>query len=117
VLGVVAIKVESGVQAAALLGRRSRGLTIATGREVVIESDEPLIPVGVDGEALTVPTPVRCTIRPRALRVLVPRTDKVRVTGETRHGETGHDGQRAAKGEGRDRGDTAARGGGGRVLN
>jgi diacylglycerol kinase family enzyme len=118
VLGVVAIKVESGAQAAALLSRRSRGLTIATGRDVVIESDEPLIPVGVDGEALTVPTPVRCTIRPRALRVLVPRTDKVRVTGETGHdGKIGHDGQRAAKGEGRDRGDTAARGGGGRVLN
>lgn len=29
--------------------------------------------MAVDGEALTLPTPVVCTLRPRALRVLVPR--------------------------------------------
>ncbi|WP_374328090.1 hypothetical protein [Streptomyces sp. PSKA30] len=29
--------------------------------------------MAVDGEALMLPTPVVCTVRPRALRVLVPR--------------------------------------------
>ena len=36
-------------------------------------ADTPQIPVGVDGEALTMPVPVVCTIRPGALRVRVPR--------------------------------------------
>jgi hypothetical protein len=31
------------------------------------------LPVGVDGEALVLDTPVRCTIQPAALRVRVPR--------------------------------------------
>ncbi|ORI17254.1 hypothetical protein [Rhodococcus sp. 1168] len=31
-----------------------------------------MIPVGVDGEALMLGTPVRCSITPRALRVRVP---------------------------------------------
>ena len=31
------------------------------------------MPVGIDGEAVILPTPVRCTIRPDALRVRVPR--------------------------------------------
>ena len=74
VLGVVGVKVETGAQAAALLSRRlgSRFITFATAREVVIDADQPEIPVGVDGEALLLPTPVRCTIRPRALRVRLP---------------------------------------------
>ena len=42
--------------------------------EVTIQADTPTVPVGIDGEAVTVPTPVHCTIRPRALRVLLPRT-------------------------------------------
>jgi hypothetical protein len=33
----------------------------------------PEIPVGIDGETVMVPTPVRCAIRPRTLRVRVPR--------------------------------------------
>ena len=36
-------------------------------------ADAPEIPVGVDGEALMLRTPVRCAIRPGALRVRVPR--------------------------------------------
>jgi hypothetical protein len=40
---------------------------------VVVEADAPTVPVGVDGETLTLPAPVRCTIRPAALRVRVPR--------------------------------------------
>jgi hypothetical protein len=40
---------------------------------VVVDADASQIPVGVDGEALLLDTPVRCTIRPAALRVRVPR--------------------------------------------
>ena len=58
---------------ALLTGTRSRGLTRLTGSEIVIDADTPQIPVGVDGEALLLDTPVRCTIRPTALRVRVPR--------------------------------------------
>jgi diacylglycerol kinase family enzyme len=75
VLGVGCVKVENAAQAAGLLSRagRSRELTALTAHEVVIDSDEPQIPVGIDGEAVLMPTPVRCTIRPLALRVRVPR--------------------------------------------
>jgi diacylglycerol kinase family enzyme len=74
VLGVVGVKVETGAQAAALLSKRlgSRFITIASAHEVVIDSSAPQIPVGIDGEAVLLPTPVRCTIQPRALRVRVP---------------------------------------------
>ena len=72
-LGVVGVRVESAAQAAGLLrGAASTGVTVAAGREVVIEADEPQIPVGIDGEAVLMPVPVRCAIRPRALRVRVP---------------------------------------------
>jgi len=74
-LGVVAVTVDSGTQAASLLrGRAARGLQRLVAREVVVESDAPEIAVGIDGEAVLMPTPVRCTIRPLALRVRVSRT-------------------------------------------
>ncbi len=74
VLGVVGVKVESGAQAALLLSRRGQhALARFTGREVVVDADAPNIAVGIDGESLLMPTPVRCTIRPRVLRILVPR--------------------------------------------
>ncbi|HEX8861537.1 MAG TPA: diacylglycerol kinase family protein [Actinomycetes bacterium] len=74
VLGVVAIKVGSAMQAAGLLrGRHAQGLTILSASEVLIDADQPDIPVGVDGEALSLPTPVHCTIRRDALRIRVPR--------------------------------------------
>jgi diacylglycerol kinase family enzyme len=74
VLGVIAVTVSGAMDAASLIrGRRSRVLTLVAAREVTINADAPIIPVGVDGEALTMPTPVRCTIRPGALRVRVPR--------------------------------------------
>jgi diacylglycerol kinase family enzyme len=73
-LGMFAVTVSSAAQAAGLLGgRRSRGLISLAGREVVIDADAAQIPVGVDGEALVLDTPVRCTVRPAALRVRVPR--------------------------------------------
>jgi diacylglycerol kinase family enzyme len=73
-LGVFAVTVSSAVQAAGLVrGTSSRGLTRLAGREVVVDADAAQIPVGVDGEALLLDTPVRCTVRPAALRVRVPR--------------------------------------------
>ncbi|MFC4909530.1 diacylglycerol/lipid kinase family protein [Actinomadura gamaensis] len=73
-LGVLGVKVDSAVQAAGMLrGRHGSGLTALTAEEVVVEADRPEIPVGVDGEALVLPTPVRCRIRPGALRIRVPR--------------------------------------------
>ena len=44
-----------------------------TAEQVTVDADAPEIPVGIDGETVMLPTPVRCTIRPRALRVIVPR--------------------------------------------
>jgi diacylglycerol kinase family enzyme len=75
VLGVVGVKISNAAQAAGLLrqAQRSRSVTMLTAREVVIEADQPHIPVGIDGESVLMPTPVRCTIRPLALRVRVPR--------------------------------------------
>ena len=74
VLGVVGIRVRNAAEAAALLaGRRLRGITMMTTKEVVVDADADKIPVGVDGEALLLDTPVRCTVQPGALRVRVPR--------------------------------------------
>src|SRR5512132_338314 len=72
--GMFAVTVSSAAQAAGLLrGRSSRGLTTMAGREVVVDADAAQIPVGVDGEALVLGTPVRCVVQPAALRVRVPR--------------------------------------------
>ena len=73
-LGVVAVRVDSARQAAGLIGRgHGQGLTVLTAGEVTVDADAPEIPVGIDGETVMLPTPVRCTIRPRAVRVVVPR--------------------------------------------
>jgi diacylglycerol kinase family enzyme len=73
-LGLFAVTVTSAVQAAGLVrGTQSRGLTRLVGREVVVDADTAQIPVGVDGEALLLDTPVQCTLRSAALRVRVPR--------------------------------------------
>jgi diacylglycerol kinase family enzyme len=75
VLGVVGVKIENAAQAAGLLDRthRSRNVTVLTAREVIIDADQPAIAVGIDGESVLMPTPVRCAIRPLSLRVQVPR--------------------------------------------
>jgi diacylglycerol kinase family enzyme len=70
-LGVVAVTVDSAVQAVGLLG--GKGVTILAAGEVVVDADAPQIPVGIDGETVMMPTPVHCAIQPRALRVRVPR--------------------------------------------
>jgi diacylglycerol kinase family enzyme len=73
-LGVVAVLVSNAREAVELVRRgHGRGLTVLAADEVVVDADAPQIPVGIDGETVIMPTPVRCTIRPRALRVIVPR--------------------------------------------
>lgn len=73
-LGVLSVKVDNAAQAAGLLrGRRGPGLVSFLAPEVVVAADAPVVQVGVDGEALTMPTPVRCRTAPGALRVVVPR--------------------------------------------
>jgi diacylglycerol kinase family enzyme len=73
-LGVVAVTMDSAAAAAGLLRRgRGQGVTVLTAGEVVVDADVAEIPVGIDGETVMMATPVRCAIRPRALRVRVPR--------------------------------------------
>jgi diacylglycerol kinase family enzyme len=75
VLGVLAVRIRGAGEAAALVDRRrwARSITVLDATEAVVEADVPSIPVGIDGEAVIVSTPVRCTTRPGALRVRVPR--------------------------------------------
>jgi diacylglycerol kinase family enzyme len=74
VLGVIAVRVDSARQAVGLLhGAHRHGLVRAQAREVVVTADEPAVPVGIDGETVRLPTPVRCTVRAGALRVRLPR--------------------------------------------
>ncbi|MEU5163481.1 diacylglycerol kinase family protein [Streptomyces sp. NPDC020875] len=74
-LGVLGIRVEGAAQAAelAVRGSQSAALTVRTARRVEVSAGAAEIPVAVDGEALRMPTPVVCALRPGALRVLVPR--------------------------------------------
>ncbi|MEU8651963.1 diacylglycerol kinase family protein [Streptomyces sp. NPDC048737] len=74
-LGVIGVRVEGPGQAAelVLLGERASGITSVTSRRVTVEAPGGHIPVAVDGEALDLPVPVVCTLRPGALRVRVPR--------------------------------------------
>ena len=74
VLGVVAVTVDNVGQAVGLLrGRHTTGLRALTARTVVVTASSERIPVGVDGEAVSMAVPVRCAIRPGALWVRVPR--------------------------------------------
>jgi diacylglycerol kinase family enzyme len=75
VLGVITGHLGSTTEAVGLIRRPGHQSVVAVpgGTEVIIDSDANPIPVGIDGEAVTVDTPVHCTIRPRALRVRLPR--------------------------------------------
>jgi diacylglycerol kinase family enzyme len=73
-LGVLAVRVDNAAQAAGLLRRRATsGIIGLTAREVIVEAHDAEIPVGIDGEAAWLRTPVRCLVRTGALRVRVPR--------------------------------------------
>ena len=74
ILGVAGVKVRSARQAADLIrGKNAAGLRVLTTTKIQISADAAQIPVGVDGEAVSMSTPVTCTISPAALRVWVPR--------------------------------------------
>jgi diacylglycerol kinase family enzyme len=74
ILGVTGVTVSNARQAAGLLrGRNAAGLSVLTAKKIEITADAAQIPVGIDGEAVTLPAPVLCTISPAALRVWVPR--------------------------------------------
>jgi len=74
ILGVVGVRVRNARQAVDLLrGKKAVGLRVLTTTEIEISADAAEIPVGVDGEAVSMSTPVTCTIRPSALRVWVPK--------------------------------------------
>jgi diacylglycerol kinase family enzyme len=73
-LGVIAVRVDSARQAVQLARREhGKGLTVFTAAEVIVDADARQIPVGIDGEFVMMHVPVRCAIRPRALRAIVPR--------------------------------------------
>jgi diacylglycerol kinase family enzyme len=73
-LGMVAVTVNSAASAVDLLRRgRGHGVTVLIAEDVVVDADAAEIPVGIDGETIKMATPVRCAIRPQALRVRVPR--------------------------------------------
>jgi diacylglycerol kinase family enzyme len=73
-LEVVGVRVGSAAEAVRLLrGSRSGAVGARLVSEVIIDADAAEIPVGIDGEAVMMPTPVRCAIRPAALTVRVPR--------------------------------------------
>jgi diacylglycerol kinase family enzyme len=73
-LALVGVNVASARQAAGLIrGANRAGLSVHLVPDVVVDAPAAQIPVGVDGEAMLLTTPVRCCIRPRALRVRVPR--------------------------------------------
>ncbi|MFD3837565.1 diacylglycerol/lipid kinase family protein [Streptomyces sp. NPDC058642] len=73
-LGVLGVRVDGAADAAALLlDPEPAALTVLTVREVVVEADGAEVQVGLDGEALVLPSPVHCRIAPGALTVRVPR--------------------------------------------
>lgn len=85
-LGVVTLTVDRGLDVTALLSaeaagtlRHFRGYHEWTAREFEIDSGQPLLDVGVDGEALRLPPPLRFRSLPGALRVRTPAG----VTGGT----------------------------------
>ena len=72
-LGVVSVTVDNAAQAIGLVRRGAgRGITALSADEIIVESPRPEIPVGIDGETVMMPTPVRCAIVPGALRVVLP---------------------------------------------
>lgn len=73
-LGLIAVSVDSAAQAISLVRRgRGSGLTVMSADQVTVDAEQPEIPVGIDGETIMMPTPVRCSIQPGALRVVLPR--------------------------------------------
>jgi diacylglycerol kinase family enzyme len=79
VLGIVTVTVDSAGDVPALMAAQAagrlrgfRGYREWTTPEFVVDSGEPLVEVGVDGEALRLPAPLRFQVLAGALRVRVP---------------------------------------------
>ncbi|GAA2888407.1 hypothetical protein GCM10010472_53480 [Pseudonocardia halophobica] len=79
VLGVVTVRVEKGRDVTEMLAaqatgrlRSFRGYRQWNAPEFEVDSDKPLVEVGVDGEALRLAPPLRFRVLPGALRVRVP---------------------------------------------
>ena len=79
VLGVVTVTVESAADVPRLMAAQAagrlhgfRGYREWTTPEFVIDSGQPLVDVGVDGEALQLPPPLRFRVAAGALRVRLP---------------------------------------------
>ncbi len=73
-LGVIAVKVASAAQAIGLITTgRGSGLIVLESTAVTVHAADPQIPVGIDGETVLMDTPVRCSIEPGALKVVVPK--------------------------------------------
>ena len=94
VLGAIVVKRSSGsapeplprlVQQAAEGGAPAgaEGLITWSAARITLHGAAPSVAAGVDGEAVTLPLPLTCKIRPRALRVLVP-SDRPGIPGEPR---------------------------------
>nr|WP_223179934.1 hypothetical protein [Streptomyces griseicoloratus] len=93
-LGVVCVRVDTTAQAARMVrGPRSGGLIRLNAREVVVEADTDVLPAGIDGEHVVLPSPVVCRSAPGALRIRVPR----RHAGRLQAGEAGADWPRVAQ--------------------
>jgi diacylglycerol kinase family enzyme/membrane-associated phospholipid phosphatase len=74
VLGVISVRVDTARQAVGLLHHASaRGLQRWVASTVTVSADADSIPVGIDGEAVRMPSPVHCSVRPGVLRVRLPR--------------------------------------------
>lgn len=81
-LGVVAISTRTGSEAVQLMMLSSVGQRTRSPRWHEFETDRFVVrsrsgtaAVGVDGEALVVPTPVEMRIHPQGLRLIVPHAD------------------------------------------
>lgn len=79
VLGLVTVRVEKGRDVTEMLAahatgrlRSFRGYRQWSAPEFEVDSDKSLVEVGVDGEALRLPPPLRFRVLPGALRVRVP---------------------------------------------
>jgi diacylglycerol kinase family enzyme len=85
VLGVIVLKRSAGTRPEPIphlvkdmgeqgtAGPRGEGVTAWSATRITLHGTAPDVAAGVDGEAVRLRLPVTCEIRPRALRVLLPR--------------------------------------------
>ncbi len=100
VLGIIVIEVRSGAELAQLvtLSTAGRGSAYSgwhewSSRTLEVRSGKP-VDTGIDGEAVTLDSPVRLEVEPGALRVRIarhhPGVSPARVANAVQHGAPGH---------------------------